>query len=165
MPENLCVYCGKPISFLSKMFTDEGPVHQRCLFGYQKSKNIDFEKVKKIQSQAAASAQSADSISTRYATTKYATGLSVANVFVFFGWVVIACGALVTLGSFGNNGNVFGVLIGLSAMFCGAIVIMLAQLVKATIDTADNTRATATNTRATADRTYEILQEMRQKQD
>jgi hypothetical protein len=72
--------------------------------------------------------------------TRYGTARVLASFLEVIGWIVIVLGCLGSIMATINFG-LWGSLAGIGAVFSGLIIIVFAQVLKATVDTADNTRA------------------------
>jgi hypothetical protein len=72
--------------------------------------------------------------------TKYGTARGVASFIEFVGWLVVIIGVFVGFLGGSSNAGLVGILIGAAVAFSGLMLIASAQVVRATVDTADNTQ-------------------------
>jgi hypothetical protein len=72
--------------------------------------------------------------------TKYGTARGVASFIEVLGWLVVIIGVFVGFQGGSSNAGVAGILIGAAVAFSGLMLIASAQVVRATVDTADNTQ-------------------------
>ena len=93
-----------------------------------------------------ASKQSEHPNSSYYETsrTRYGTARLVANGIEFIGWLIVVAGIIAIVMLLSNMGsryfNLAGILPGVGTLISGLFMIMGAQVTKATVDNADNTR-------------------------
>jgi len=72
--------------------------------------------------------------------TKYGTARGVASFIEILGWLVVIIGVIVGFQGGSSNAGVAGILVGAAVAFSGLMLIASAQVVRATVDTADNTQ-------------------------
>jgi len=84
-------------------------------------------------------------------SSKYTTARGVAFVIEFLGWSFVVIGIFAMIYASSKQQGVVGVLIGIGVIVGGLLQIMGAQIVRATVDTADNTNAILTELRERPD--------------
>lgn len=87
--------------------------------------------------------QGEESESQTILSTKYGMARTIAGGTEFVGWLVVIAGAIATMMSFGDANRYFSLMTlqpSLTALISGLFMIMGAQVTKATVDNADQTR-------------------------
>ena len=143
MAKRSCIHCEQPVTGGARN-TQHGYLHDGCwdmYFDSREDSSDDLSMAATVvleRSSTKASAFSGAGLPSQ--TSKYSTARGVSSLIEFLGWTLVVIGVSTMIYSASQNLGVMGVLTGIALSVGGLLQVMVAQIVKATTDTADHTR-------------------------
>ena len=143
MASKICIHCEQPVTGGTRN-TKDGYLHDGCwdtYFAGREDVSDDFAMAATVvldRATAKAATSSGAGLSSR--TSKYSTARGLSSLVGFLGWTFVVIGVSTMIYSASQNLGGIVVLTGIGLFVAGLLQVMVAQIVKATTDTADHSR-------------------------